>query len=369
MTRLRYPMTALRHFAESDVAAVVALFEKVYSEYRWDSRAACESYFRDVFFNHPWRHLDLPSWVAEDEQGVCGFAGILPRRMAFRGRLIRVAIGCQFMIEPEQRHSLTALQLLRAVVSGPQDLFISDGANDHARQLWRAIGGATPLLCNLHWTTPLRPIQHALSLLERRTESAYLARAGRPLARIADALAMRLRPNRFHRNSNAVHENDLDSVQMLALSPEALAGNELHPVYDSGALQWLLRQAALKKRHGSLRARAVLGDDRRLLGWFLYYARADAVNEVVQIAAREDAFDLVLQRLLSDAWRQGATALRGRLDPHQVQTLSDRHCWLRREGAWTLVHSRDAGIAAAIERGDAFLSRLDGEWCLRFVGC
>jgi len=31
--------------------------------------------------------------------------------------------------------------------------------------------------------------------------------------------------------------------------------------------------------------------------------------------------------LLIDAWRQGATALRGRLDPHHVQQFSDRHCW------------------------------------------
>ena len=76
----------------------------------------------------------------------------------------------------------------------------------------------------------------------------------------------------------------------------------------------------------------------------------------------------MLRRLLLDAWRQGATALRGRLDPHRVQQLSDRHCWLRREGAWTLIHSRHADIVAAMERGAAGLSRLDGEWWLRFIG-
>jgi hypothetical protein len=75
-----------------------------------------------------------------------------------------------------------------------------------------------------------------------------------------------------------------------------------------------------------------------------------------------------LQRLLVDAWRNGATAVRGRLDPRHAQELSDRHCWFRREGAWTLVHSRHADLTAAIHQGNAFLSRLEGEWWLRFQG-
>jgi len=106
----------------------------------------------------------------------------------------------------------------------------------------------------------------------------------------------------------------------------------------------------------------------RLLGWFIYYAQPGTVNEVLQLAAREDSFDRVLQRLFSDAWRQGATALRGRLDPSYVQEFSDRHCWFRREGPWTLIHSRHADVVAAIERGAAGLSRLDGEWWMRFIG-
>src|SRR5256885_15095657 len=95
----------------------------------------------------------------------------------------------------------------------------------------------------------------------------------------------------------------------------------------------------------------------RSLGWFMYYARVGEVNEVLQLTARADSFDRVLQRLLIDAWRQGATALRGRLDPHHVQEYSDRHCWFRREGAWTLVHSRHDDVVSAIERGAAGLDR------------
>jgi hypothetical protein len=35
-------------------------------------------------------------------------------------------------------------------------------------------------------------------------------------------------------------------------------------------------------------------------------------------------------------------------------------------GPWVLVHARDPEFVRAFEHGDAFFSRLEGEWCLRF---
>ena len=57
-----------------------------------------------------------------------------------------------------------------------------------------------------------------------------------------------------------------------------------------------------------LTAAAVAG----LLGWYLYYVRAGGISEVIQVAARNGSYARVLQRLLVDAWRQGAAAVRGR---------------------------------------------------------
>src|SRR6267142_3360763 len=362
-------MATVRILTEDDIPAVVALFERVYPEQRWTSSAACEAYFREIFFGNPWRDLDLSSWVAEEDGSMAGFAGVVPRRMAFRGRPIRVAVGCQLMVEPNRRHGLTALQLARAALSGPQDLFIADGANELSRQMWAGLGGTAPLLYNLHWTRPLRPARFALSLLEeRRALPHLLALAVRPLGALADALAARLRPNRLHREEVELKEHGLDAASMLAHLPDIMDGDALQPTYDARALAWLLEQLARKTRHGKLRACAVLEGERRLIGWYLYFARAGGVSEVVQVAARNGSFGRVLQRLLADAWRRGATAVRGRLDPRHIQELSDRHCWFRREGTWTLVHSRHADLAAAIHQGNAFLSRLEGEWWLRFQG-
>ena len=41
---------------------------------------------------------------------------------------------------------------------------------------------------------------------------------------------------------------------------------------------------------------------------------------------------------------------------------------VRCDGTWTLVHTRHADVATAIHQGNAFLSRLEGEWWLRFQG-
>jgi hypothetical protein len=254
-------------------------------------------------------------------------------------------------------------------VSGPQDLTLADGANDMARRMWVGLGGTAPLLYNLHWTRTLRPAQHVLSLLEGRSAfSSSLIRAACRLTALADALAARLRPNRFLRDAVELVEDALDPATMLAHLPEVVPGNGLQPVYDAQSLAWLLDQAARKKRHGALRTRGVFDGKRRLIGWYLHHVKAGGVSEVVQVAAREGSFGLVLERLLADAWRHGAIAVRGRLDPRHVQELSDRHCWLRREDPWRLVHSNNAEVAAALQEGGAFLSRLEGEWWLRFLG-
>jgi len=360
-------MATIRVFAQDDVSAVAALFARVYPEHRWSSQAACESYFREMLFDNPWRDPELPSWVAEEDGRISGFYAVMPRRMSLRGRPLRVAVGCQFMVDPDNRHSLTALQLVKACISGPQDLTLTDGADDKSRRMWIGLGGGTaPLLYSLYWTRPLRPARYVLSLLdERATLPSALTFAARPMAALADALAARLRPNRFLWEQTELVEDALDPATMLAHLPEVLRGSALQPVYDARSLAWLLEQTARKTRIGRLRARAVR-DRERLLGWYLYHVQAGGVSEVVQIAARDGSFDRVLLRLLADAWRHGATAVRGRLDPRYAQELSHRHCWSRQE-ACTLVHSRHADVMAAIQQGDAFLSRLEAGWWLRFM--
>ena len=86
------------------------------------------------------------------------------------------------------------------------------------------------------------------------------------------------------------------------------------------------------------------------------------------IADDEPLLRKSLERLLADAWREGAAVAHGRLDTRYAQELSSRHCWFRWDSTWTLLHTRDPEIAHAIHAGEARLGRLEGEWWLRFLG-
>lgn len=359
----------LRTLAADDLPALAQLYGRVHPDHGWPTLAAYAAYFRAVVFDGPWRDPELPSWVVEDGGAIRGVYAVMTRRMRLHGRRLRVAVGCQFMVDPERRGGLAALQLLKACLAGPQDLTFVDGATEEAQRLWTGLGGAAALPYCLHWTRPLRPARHALALARaRRLLSPRLAAAARPFAAVADRWVARLRPNRDIAAAAAVDDEPLDAAVMCAWLPQMMERATLQPEYEMHELAWLLEQAAAMKRHGPLRARLVRGDDGAPAGWYLHYVRAGAPAEVVQIAARAGAFDRVLRALLADAWRHGATAVRGRLDPRYAHALSQRHCWFRCDDCWTLAHARDPQILAAVHRGDAFLSRLEGEWWCRFHG-
>jgi hypothetical protein len=88
---------------------------------------------------------------------------------------------------------------------------------------------------------------------------------------------------------------------------------------------------------------------------------------VLQIGAKGRHFDSVFLALLRDAWDQGAIAVRGQAIPRYLFAMTGRHASFRHVGHGVLVHSRDPIVLACVLQGEAALSRLDGEWWLRFA--
>jgi hypothetical protein len=356
-------MAGVRPLATGDLPAVAQLFSRVYSPKPQVSHGEREAYFHRVFFANPWADPQLPCWVAMEGARAVGFIGVMPRPMRLRGRALQAAVLTQLMVEQEKRHGVIAAQLLRKALAGPQALTISDGANETSRKMWEALGGLTSTLYSLQWRRLLRPAQ---STLQRVTSAHGRAAAllATPVAVLADAYAAY---HRELRRPSRLVEAPLDAAALL----DALASLErrfaLSPQYDLASLEWLLAEARAKRRHGELQARLLREPNGSIAGWYLYYANS-ATSKVLQVHAREGAERPVLDHLFQHAWRRGAAAIEGRMEPRLARFLGERHCLFHSTSAYALIHARDADLLGTLSRGDAFFSRLEGEWWMRFVG-
>ena len=356
-------MAGVRPLASGDLPAVAQLFSRVYPQARWNSQGECEAYFHQMFFANPWVDPQLPSWVAMDGARAIGFIGVVPRPMRLRGRPLQAAVVTQLMVEQEKRYGVVAAQLLRKALAGAQALTISDGANESSRKMWEALGGLTSTLYSLQWRRLLRPAQSALQrVCSPQGRAAALLAA--PVAALADAYAAY---HRALRCPSGLVEEPLAAAGLLDGLERAARRVALSPHYDAASLDWLLGQARAKRRHGELQARVLREPGGAIAGWFLYYLNG-TMSKVLQIHAREGAERAVLDHLFQHAWRRGAAAIEGRMEPRLARMLGQRHCLFHSTSAFALIHSRDAELLGALANGDAFFSRLEGEWWMRFTG-
>jgi len=352
----------IRPFQREDIPAALQLFRGAFLRNGNRAPMALETYFERVFFENPWYDPDLPSYVHVSANGsIDGFVGVQPRRLRWRGRRLRVAVATKLMASPTAT-PLVAARLLGKVFAGPQDLLLSDNSNDAGRRIWEGLGGVMVLLYSLQWQRPLRPGRHALSWLRARGTPAIVTRGLQPLGSIADAVVARWGPMRARSASDGYSVADLPLDVLARRLPTLLAGRALQPEYDEPWLEWLLQIAQQNEPHRVLRRRLVSDDRQDPVGWFLYFLEPGAVAEVIQLVARKDAAPAVFDALVNDARTEGAAMLSGRLEPGMVREMSSRHCYFRQAEHCTLVHSKDREIRDAILGGNAYLSRLEGEW-------
>jgi hypothetical protein len=375
-------MNPVRPFTRNDIPQVVKLFQKVFfnNGQTAPSPSKLDAYFEETFFHNPWTEKgveegtderaeeEIPSLVYETGNGaIVGFIGIIPRRMLLHGRPIRVAASMHFMVEPASRSTLAGVQLLKTFFSGPQDLSLTDSAGAVGRKIWEGLGGDTALAYSINWTRLLRPSRYVLRLLARKNRMfRFFAVALRPLCLIVDAMARCALPHRFGKPAASLQATDLDQETLLAGIAQFPSGYALRPDYDPDSLFWLLAKADQLARPGELRKIALHNADGELVGWYLYELSADGLGEVLQIVGRKKSFGEVLDHLFYHGWRNGAIALSGRLDPKFAQEFSDKYCFFNCGGPWTLTHSRNPEVLQAIYQGDLFLTRLEGEWGMRF---
>jgi hypothetical protein len=356
----------VRRFVEEDIPQVAELHRRVFlnAPAAGFRMPAYRKYFEEVFLR-PAVHSVLTSFVYERQGNIRGFLGIAPRRMRFNGRTILAAVCSQFAIDPAER-GLAGLQMLKTCFAGPQDLSIADEAGENARKMWEWCGGSAVLPHSIHWVRPLQPAQAVLALTARQIRTIPCRPVLAGVAGLVDRFA-RLRTLRRVAAPLRGTCEELDEATFLARITEFAGRCAIVPDYAPQAVEWAFARLTHGRSARVVRRQLVSDEFGKAAGWFIYVIGLDGVGEVLHVAAGAGLARLVLDHLAEDARAHGAVAISGRLDPSLAAELSEKHSFLYRRGHWMLAHSRDAELMHALQRGDAFLSRLEGEWCLRFT--
>jgi hypothetical protein len=352
-------VSGIRPLERDDLPQVVELYERTMRSGSPTPPPGLLGYFERTLLDHPWAEPDVPSLVYEARDGrILGFLGSHVRRLQFDGRRIRMGCSGQLVSDPEQRRLAIGAKLTRSYLSGPQELTITDGATDVVHEMWVNLGGHAAHPGSLAWTRLFRPGRAVGDRwLERRgnQRSRRLARAAWPLLDRPARLIARppARPT-------DVEADELTPRALIEHQPHARGDARLWVDYDVPFLDWLFREMAAVRTRGTLTCR-LLRRDGHILGWYVAYMKPHGLSEVMQIAAARREVGTVLDWLFADAWRSGAAAIEGRLEPALYEPLSGRRCVLRYTTR-ALFHTRDPELAAAISLGGATLTRLDGEW-------
>lgn len=358
---------AIRALEERDLAGVAALHAKYLPKAEPAAEEALHRHLARVLLPAVTPNKALASLVYEDGDGrIIGCLGVMPRAMSFQERSVIAAISHSFIVEPGSRSSAAAQELVRRFLAGPQDLSIAESGRI-SRKLWELDGGCVSLLYGLCWTRPLRPSSYLLSFLGRRGLSATGQRLLRPLCRAVDAAApLLVKPFRFP--EPPVQAAKLLRRTLCASLAQLTSGRALRPRYNEPQVKWMLESLEGKQGQGEFHQIVVRDSQHQIIGWYLCFVKPGAVATVVQIGAGEEGADQVLDHLFHFAYQRGAVAVSGQADPTLFPALARKHCFFHFDGgSYFLLHSRNPELLQAILRGDAFLSRLEGEWWISFL--
>jgi hypothetical protein len=359
---------SVRPVAEPDIPQVAALYWSHMRRRKGSAPPELQLCLQELYFKNPFSDSAVPSLVYQDKSGkIVGFLGVIVRKMSISGQPIRVAFGGNFVVHPEARSGLASPRLLGTFMAAEYDVVMTDSANEITRKILERLKWCTIPALNIHWARPLRPAHcgvYAISRAMGPAVSVGIRLAAKPFCSLADSMAARLSISPFRQTKSPLHSAELDLETLLQCLAEFRKGYSLWPEYDIHSLQWLVSFMERRPARGVLRKVVVRDDSQKIVGWYIYYVKPGAVAEVVQVGGEQKLTKDILGHLFCDAWQQGAIALHGVVDIRRMADFSDKGCFFTCRGGWTIARSPKPEVLEAMERGDAFLSRLDGEWAL-----
>ena len=366
-------VSQVRPFELDDAPAVAEMFLRILRrETSADGGAALAVYLDDLFCG-PYRcDGEIVSRVHVTEDGrLNGFIGVLPQVMELDGEHLRAAICTTWMVDGHQADPFAGARLLKAVLSGPQDLSFSETSNDLSTAMWRRMGAHVLAPYSLEYLRVIRPAAFVTRMAANRFG---LLGAFTPLARLADRAAaagvnglswagFQPRPGK----TDALAETEPDEDALAGAIGELVVHHRLHPRWSDEQLARMLAHARVKARHGTRVQRILRTRGGKLAGLFVYYGDRGGIGRAMQVMAAPGMEGLVLERLLADAHARGLAAIRGRTQPALLDAMLDRKFAFLHASS-TVFHSSRPQLADAATQGRAFLNGLSGESWTRLIG-
>jgi hypothetical protein len=361
-------MSTIRPLTHADVPAVAGMFQRILRKTRAPATPALGGYLAEIFLDAPDHDPQMPShvYVREDAR-VSGFVGVLPLPMSVEGRSVRAAVCGTLMVDGHAQDPFAGARLMRAFLAGPQDISLTETANDVSTDMWRKLRGTILPDHSLEWLRVLRPTAF---LAEMAAGASSAARVLSPFTRPFDALARRGKPRWFAMAAppaGALPSTDADEETTAELFRAFTEDFVVRPRWERETLQRMLSHSRRKALYGGMVRRQVLARSGKPVGLFLYYGDPGRIGRVVQVLAAPGQAGAVIDSMLAHAHERGMAALRGRTMPALLQAMLGRP-FLFLHASSSIVYARDAALVEPFLAGRAFFNGFAGESWSRLIG-
>jgi len=367
-------MSTIRPFEPGDCETVAGLFQAMLRHRKTPPPPELATYFRTLFLDSPGRDTDINSLVHLNAEGsVSGFIGVNALPMLFRDRPVRAAICGTLVVAERESDPMAGARLMRAFLSGPQDISFSETANEIAGRMWLRLRGVVLPQYSLEWIRVIRPSAFGLDIAASRLS---ILRSLQPLAAGIDHLArMGMKPDSLSWTRVAPGVTVPNGLTIAPIDVPAFAGLidpltaqfAIRPNWSDEQLAYILADATDKPAEGEPVMAAVRAKSGTPIGAFLYHVRRGGIARVLQILALPGQAGPVIDCLIADAAARGASGLRGRTQPALLEAMLTRRIAFAQASS-TVVHARDTELADAFRRSDGFFNGLAGEQWTRLFG-
>jgi hypothetical protein len=354
----------VRPVAADDIPAVGRLFQMVFRKTDDAPTASLLGYLERVFISSRSAEPDISSLVHQSADGeINGFIGIVAMPFLVDGVKRRAAFAGTLMVDERARDPLAGARLLRAFLAGPQDITLSETANEISQSLWRRLRGMILPDYSLDWVRVFKPAGFALaSAAMRKPALGRLRLATLPL----DHVAARLMKSAPKRPDAGLSDRSVDDAELVASLERFTAHYAVRPDWTCMDMPGMLADARQKSRYGTM-VQSLVVRGQTPIGVFIYHAKPRGIAHVLQIAAASGRMQDVVDQLFSHAFERGLVGLRGRTQPALLEVLLVKDCCFVHRTA-TVALSRDQVFLGRVASGNAFINGLAGETWIRLIG-